>query len=313
MSFLAAFGKPGVGILPLQDFSFKKLGAPAHNRALVAATRILDRRADGTFIDDATCRGDLARFFPWKTKRATYARSVTSWQEVMPCITISEAQAITPGGGNIVQDGEGSEFGIHYEDPGPGGGTGGGGGGTGSDPVKKTQIDLNGGFVYGDHYIVPSNGDPSDKPPGLSGGYYSVLFGGWVFDKSVIHNLPLKDDDSSHAKATKKKGHGPDTTVQPEMAGFSDTKHPAGSSVGEQGQKGGDVENIQLGVIDSNDSFFGKYSWPKFEGAGKDGNYWPRDDSGGGWGQLGSKPKPTDPNKPPTKGGGSQNNQGGRP
>lgn len=278
------------GIFALQDFSWQALGASPFERSLLAAVRVTGRKLDGTFIYDDQSVGDLPRFMCWKP----ISRPLAQHTEVMPCITTEPDNVTTPSG-NFWEDTSGQLDpigGIGNGDTGPVTGPG------GDIPVKKAPgsggTDIGNGQIF-----IPGGPDKSLLPPGFVG-YYSPGAGGWVGSFQGPSSDPdsTKDANSVAPKATS-KSKGPDTVIQPAIAGFSNSDHPAGAPATQTG--GGPT----LGVIDSNDSLAGplfgiqrNYAWPTFSGG-----YYQDPTSGGGWTNNGQNWKVP---ASPSKGGGSK-------
>lgn len=95
------------------------------------------RRPDGTFIYQQSSVGDVPRFFLWKPNVAgdTAPRSIGSWTEIMPCITVgSTSGGVSTTPGNEFPDRQGENMSPDGPET-PGGGDG-GSGGSGSVPTK---------------------------------------------------------------------------------------------------------------------------------------------------------------------------------
>lgn len=103
MSFTESWGRPGVGILPLQHDGYDSKGLDLASRASKRAVRVLDRlpesEGEGQWVLDLDSAGDLTQWLCWPNKPG--GRQMPGWAQVWPAMIPGSTSGgtPTPGGG----------------------------------------------------------------------------------------------------------------------------------------------------------------------------------------------------------------------
>lgn len=107
MSFAETWGRPGVGILPLQHRDYDKKGWDLAMRAGKHAVRVTDRLDTGSdqghWVFDLDTAGDMPQWLCWPNKKGGEGRQIPGWAQVWPAMI----QAVAGGKNDVATPGNG--------------------------------------------------------------------------------------------------------------------------------------------------------------------------------------------------------------